>query len=398
MGSGATGSGMDIANGIRKQARRLAVAGEGRSSAWVDALRADTERLDASSTRRVEKDGLDIASAWAVIGIFLVLAFAGVYMMSIILIPVTLAVVVGMILGLAAERLSKLGVPRILNAVLLSSAVALVIFLIINSLAGPLATLAQEGPDVFQRTVDRLMPYLERIKWLHITPQTFESGPISMNVLLENSANVLHILANSLTPAIVQGLLFFAALLLFLAGRISLRKTIIMTFTTRTSRLTAIRIINGVEQVLGFYFATAALIYAGLGVIMTVIAYVGGMSAPILWGIFAFLSSFVPFVGITTITTALAIAGIITHDDIIFGLAPAVAFFSVHLTVENLVFPSVMGRQWELNPFIVFLAIIFWTWMWGAVGAMLALPLSLIVMTVVNELFLDEKVQPQLPE
>jgi predicted PurR-regulated permease PerM len=392
-------SGMDIANGIRKQARRLTTAREGRSSAWVDALQADTEQLDNTvPARRIEKDGLDIASAWAIIGIFLVLALAGVYMMSIILIPVTLAVVVGMILGLVAEKLSKLGVPRVLNAVLLSSAVALVIFLIINSLAGPMATLAQEGPDVFQRTVDRLMPYLERIKWLHITPQTFESGPMSINVLLENTGNVLHVLANSLTPAIVQGLIFFAALLLFLAGRSSLRKAIIMTFSTRTSRLTAIRIINAVEQVLGFYFATAALIYAGLGVIMTAIAYVGGMSMPILWGVFAFLSSFVPFVGIATITIALAIAGIITHDDIVFGLAPAVAFFSAHLAVENLVFPAVMGRQWEFNPFVVFLAIIFWTWMWGAVGAMLALPLSLIVMTVVNELFFNEKVQPQLPE
>ncbi|WFU02830.1 AI-2E family transporter [Rhizobium sp. CB3171] len=389
---------MDIANGIRKQARRLGATSERRSSAWVDALRADTEQLDNGSSAPVEKDALDIASAWALIGIFLVLALAGVYMMSIILIPVTLAVVVGMILGLAAEKLSKLGVPRVLNAVLLSSAVALVIFLIINSLAGPMATLAQEGPNVFQRTVDRLMPYLEQIKWLHITPQTFESGPMSINVLLENTGNVLHLLAASLTPAIVQGLLFFAALLLFLAGRISLRKTIIMTFSTRASRLTAIRIINAVEQVLGFYFATASLIYVGLGVVMTVIAYVGGMGTPILWGIFAFLSSFVPFVGITTITTALAIAGIITHDDIIFGLLPAAAFFSVHLTVENLVFPAVMGRQWELNPFIVFLAIIFWTWMWGAVGAMLALPLSLIVMTVVNELFFEEKVQPQLPQ
>jgi len=390
---------MDIANGIRKQARRSTTAREERSSAWVDALRADTEQMDSTApARRIEKDGLDVASAWAVIGIFLALALAGVYMMSIILIPVTLAVVVGMILGLVAEKLGKLGVPRVLNAVLLSSAVALVIFLIINSLAGPMATLAQEGPAVFQRTIDRLMPYLERIKWLHITPQTFESGPMSINVLLENTGNVLHVVANSLTPAIVQGLIFFAALLLFLAGRISLRKTIIMTFSTRTSRLAAIRIINAVEQVLGFYFATAALIYAGLGVVMTAIAHVGGMSMPVLWGVFAFLSSFVPFVGIATITIALAIAGIITHDDIVFGLAPAVAFFSVHLAVENLVFPAVMGRQWELNPFVVFLAIIFWTWMWGAVGAMLALPLSLIVMTVVNELFFDEKVQPQLPE
>jgi predicted PurR-regulated permease PerM len=390
---------MDITKGTRKQEREPATAREKRSSAWMEALQADTERLDKTTpASQTVKDGLDVASAWALIGIFLILTLAAVYMMSIILIPVTLAVVVGMILGLAAEKLGNLGVPRVLNAVLLSSAVALVIFLVVNELAGPLTTLAREGPDVFQRTVDRLMPYLERIKWLHITPQTFESGPMSINVLLENTGNVLHVLANSLTPAIVQGLIFFAALLLFLAGRVSLRKTIIMAFSSRASRLTAIRIINAVEQVLGFYFATAALIYAGLGMVMTIIAYVGGMSMPILWGVFAFLSSFIPFLGIASMTIALAIAGIITHNDIIFGLAPAVAFFSAHLAVENLVLPAIMGRQWEINPFIVFIAIIFWTWLWGAVGAMLALPLSLIVMTVVNELFFEEKVQPQLPE
>lgn len=341
---------------------------------------------------------LHVATAWATIGIFVILALAAVYMMSIILIPVTLAVVVGMILGLAAEKLSKLGVPRVLNAVLLSLAVALAIFLVINALAGPLAKLAQEAPDFIQRTSDRLMPYLDRIKWLHISPETFQSsGPMSINTLLENSGNVLHVVSNNLTPAIVQILIFFAALLLFLVSRISLRKTIIMAFSNRPARLTTIRIINAVEQVLGFYFATASLIYAGIGVAMTVIAYVGGLSVPVLWGVFAFVASFIPFLGVTMMTIALAIAGIITQSDIFFALAPAVVFFAVHLAVENLVFPAIMGRQWELNPFIVFFAIIFWTWMWGAVGAMLALPLSLIVMTVIDELFIEEKVQPQLP-
>jgi len=388
---------MEIDKTAGKQPRGQAVR-EGNSSAGRHMSQgygndaAASELLDHPPTGQ-----LQVAASWATIGIFLILALAGVYMMSIILIPVTLAIVVGMILGLAAEKLSKLGVPRVLNAVLLSSAVALAIFLVINALAGPLAKLAQEAPDFFQRTSDRLMPYLDRFKWLHISPETFQSGPMSISTLLENSGNVLHVVSSNLTPAIVQILIFFAALLLFLVSRLTLRKTIIMTSSNRAARLTTIRIINAVEQVLGFYFATASLIYAGIGVAMTIIAYVGGMSVPVLWGVFAFVASFIPFLGVTAMTIALAIAGIITHSDIFLALAPAVAFFAVHLAVENLVFPAIMGRQWELNPFVVFLAIIFWTWMWGAVGAMLALPLSLIVMTVVNELFIEEKVQPQLP-
>jgi predicted PurR-regulated permease PerM len=303
-----------------------------------------------------------------------------------------------MILGMVAEKLSKLGVPRIANAVLLSSAVALVIFLVINALVGPLSLLANEGPAFASRTMDRVMPYLERIQWLHITPATFQSGPMSIDALLANTGNVLHVVTTNLTPALVQGLIFFAALLLFLAGRVNLRKSIIMTFRMRPQRLAAIRVINAVEQVLGFYFATASLIYVGLGVIMTIIAYAGGLSMPVLWGFFAFLSSFIPYLGIAMMTVAIAVAGIITHDALLLGLIPAAAFFTVHLVMENLIFPAVMGRRLEINPFVVFIAIIFWTWMWGAVGAMLALPLSLIVMAIIDELFIEEKLQPQLPK
>ncbi|KRB50124.1 permease [Rhizobium sp. Root708] len=388
---------MGIANGIRKQASKV-VANERHVSAWARNMTETTESMPPTPLRRVEKDGLDVSMAWAIIGIFTILALAGVYMMSLILIPLTLAIVVGMILGMLAEKLTKLGVPRITNAVILSSSVALLIFLVANSLAGPLTTLANEGPAFAEKTMNRLLPYLERIKWLHITPETFQSGPMSADKLLENTGNVLHIVTANLTPALIQTLIFFAALLLFLAGRVSLRKSIIMMFRDRPKRLAAIRVTNGVEQVLGFYFATASLIYACLGVAMMVIAYAGGLSAPILWGFFAFLSSFIPYLGITMMTLAIAIAGVITHDGLLFGLLPAAAFFTVHLLMENLIFPAVMGRRLEINPFVVFLAILFWTWMWGAVGAMLALPLSLIVMTIVDELLIEEKVQPQLPK
>jgi predicted PurR-regulated permease PerM len=388
---------MGIANGIRKQASKIAI-GERRVSSWAKNMTDAEEAIIQAPVRRLEKDGLDISMAWAIIGIFVILALSAVYMMSLVLIPLTLAIVVGMILGMLAEKLTKLGVPRITNAVILSSAVALIIFLVANSLAGPLTTLANEGPDFAEKTANRLMPYLERIKWLHITPETFQSGPMSAEKLLENTGNILHLVTANLTPALVQALIFFAALLLFLMGRVSLRKSIIMVFRERSQRLAAIRVISSVEQVLGFYFATASVIYACLGVVMTIIAYAGGLSAPVLWGFFAFLSSFIPYLGITMMTLAIAIAGIITHDALVVGLIPAAAFFTVHLLMENLIFPAVMGRRLEINAFVVFLAILFWTWMWGAVGAMLALPLSLIVMTIIDELFIEEKQQPQLPK
>ena len=355
------------------------------------------EDIDITENLPLGREALDVAMAWAVIGIFAIVFLALVHYMSLILIPVTLAVVVGLILGLVADRLSRAGVPRFGIAFILSTLVFAVLFLIANSLAEPVATLVQEGPSFIERTINRIKPFLESQHWINVSPATFETGPMSMQSLIENSGNILGIVTANLTPAIIQGMIFFAALLLFLYGRVRLRRTIILAFPTRRQRLMAIRVLNSIDEVLGYYFATASLLYLGLGVVMAAIAYFGGLSMPVLWGLFAFVSSFIPFLGITLMTVSVAIAGILTHDALLLGLIPAVIFFTVHLVMENLIFPAIMGRQWEINPFIVFIAILFWTWMWGAVGAMLALPLSLIMMTVLNELFPDRKTVPNLP-
>ncbi len=355
------------------------------------------EEEDVTEHTPLGREALDVAMAWAVIGIFGIAFFAILHYMSMILIPVTLAIVVGLILGRVADRLGEAGVPRFGIAFILSTLVFAVLFLIINSLAEPVSILIKEGPNFMERMINRIMPFLESQHWLNVSPATFETGPMSMQALLENSSNILGVITANLTPAVIQGLIFFAALLLFVYGRLRLRRTIILAFPTRRQRLMAIRVLNSIDRVLGYYFATASVLYLALGVSMTLIAYFGGLAMPILWGMFAFLSSFIPFLGITLMTLSVAIAGILTHDAIIIGLIPAFIFFSVHLVMENLIFPAIMGRQWEINPFVVFIAILFWTWMWGAVGAMLALPLSLIVMTTLSELFPERKTTPNLP-
>lgn len=352
---------------------------------------------DDRSQQPLGREALDVAVAWSIVGIFVIILMGVIHSLSLVLIPIVMAIVVGMILGIAAGKLSSYGIPGFAVALLLSSAVALVLFLVINSLVGPVSLLASEGPRIVEQAIDRFIPYLQSMRWLNVSAATFNLESMSMESLISRSGDIISVVGSNLTPAIVQGLIFFAALLLFLYSRLRLRKAIIMAFPARHQRLRAIRIITSIEEVLSTYFATASLMYAGLGVTMVIIAYAGGLAMPFLWGLFAFLSSFVPFLGITAMTLALAVAGFLTHDSLLLGLIPAAVFFTIHLLMENLAFPAVVGRNMEINPFLVFVAIIFWTWMWGAAGAMLALPLSLIGMTIVRELFPSKRVVPNLP-
>jgi len=344
----------------------------------------DTGEDSAAPGRR--RYGLDIAAAWAAIGIFAIMAMGVVYLMAPILIPLSLAVVTGLILGVAAEKLHELGIPPLPTALLLAGLFGFGLFLIAGLLAEPITQLAANAPDLVRGAYDRITPLFSRLGWLNIRPETFETGQMSMEKVLENTGSILSILSASLTPALLQAMIFFAALVLFLSARLRLRQMIIMAFPRRGQRLATIRIMNAIDSALGYYFATAALVYGALGIVTTLITWGGGLAMPALWGLFAFLSSFVPFLGVTLMTIALTAAGLLTHDTLWMGLLPALAFFLVHLTMENLIMPAVMGKRLEVDAFIIFTAILFWTWMWGAAGAMLALPLSIIGMTIADEL------------
>jgi predicted PurR-regulated permease PerM len=62
----------------------------------------------------------------------------------------------------------------------------------------------------------------------------------------------------------------------------------------------------------------------------------------------------------------------------------------------HFVTPTIIGRRLTLNPLLVFLSLAFWTWLWGPIGALLAVPISIVGLVVANHLFPDDDVK--LPE
>lgn len=352
--------------------------------------------LPAEETQDRE-DGLALTSKWATIGIFAMMALGAIYLMAPILIPLTLAVVTGLILAVAAEKLNNLGIPPLPTALLLATAFGTGLFFAAVALSGPLSRLAGEAPDLINATIERVMPLLNRLEWLHLDPRSFSAGSVTLDGLLEKAGSLIGLVTIGVTPALVQVLIFFVALVLFLSGRLKLRRMLILAFPHRTQRLTAIRVMNAIDRSLGYYFATAGLVYAGFGVVTALIAFVGDLGMPWMWGLFAFVTSFVPFLGVAVMTLALVAGGLLAHDTVMASLAPALAFLAANVVLENVVMPAIMGRKLEVNAFIIFTAIVFWSWMWGAAGAMLALPLSIIGMTIADELRPDHKPQPMLP-
>jgi predicted PurR-regulated permease PerM len=351
-------------------------------------VKAETEGGDTAD------DSLGYFSQLAVCGLFVIALFFVLKIMAGLLLPIIAAIIFGSVLSRIGDRLAGLGAPRLVVGLGLVAVTGLVLFVLVDALLGPLSDLVAQAPAMLNTLVNAIEPFLQPVnvikESLHLSGPSPSIAAFNVDYTQWFSAFV-----GGLTPAIGEFFVFFATLAFFVVGRVSMRKRMIMAWQTRRFRLATIRVINAIEESLELYFGTIAMIYLGVGVLTGAIAYFCGLSSPFLWGALAFVLSFIPYFGAALITLALAAGGIVTHKSFGWGIGPAIGFIAVHLISENAIIPTFLGRRLEINPFIVFISIIFWTWMWGPVGAVMAVPLLLIGETIWSEL---RPHQPELPD
>jgi predicted PurR-regulated permease PerM len=199
-----------------------------------------------------------------------------------------------------------------------------------------------------------------------------------------------------LSPTFAEFLLFFATLILFIASWRDLRRAMIMTFGERDARLRTLRILNEIEVHLGNYLLMVTLINIGVGIAAGVICAVTRMPNPAGLGALAATLNFIPIIGPVAMFVILVVVGLVAFPTIGGGLAAAIAFGGITFLEGHFITPTIIGRRLALNALAVFIALAFWTWLWGPMGAFLSSPL-LIVALIVKEHVLPDS-SPQLPK
>jgi predicted PurR-regulated permease PerM len=101
-----------------------------------------------------------------------------------------------------------------------------------------------------------------------------------------------------------------------------------------------------------------------------------GMPNPVLWGVLATLVNYVPYLGAMFCVACITVVSLVTFESLGHALlAPAIYVF-VNVS-DNFISPLFIGKRMVLNPLIVFLAVLFWGWIWGIVGVLMAVPLTM---------------------
>ncbi len=302
--------------------------------------------------------------------------------------PLTAAIVIAIALVPLLEWLERRGVPSALAAFLSLAAFLMAINAALAIIVVPATGWFARLPDSIPQIQSNLAPLIDFYstlqRFVDRTLMSVASGSeaTAQAVAATTPTSVVDYFVTSAPSAAIQ--LFFAVLVIFffLSGWTRLRKGTIRRRGSFDGAMQTARVIQNVVDATADYLATITMINAILGLAVGLLLWALGMPSPFMWGGIVTICNFVPYLGPIVAAVLLALGGLMTFNAVGLALLPATIFIGVHLVEANLVTPLVLGKRLTINPLLILVSLSFWGWIWGTPGALLAVPLLLILQTV----------------
>jgi predicted PurR-regulated permease PerM len=163
-------------------------------------------------------------------------------------------------------------------------------------------------------------------------------------------------------------------LLLLASGDLFLGK-VIKVLPRLQDKKRAVQIARETQAQVSTYLATTTLVNVVFGILVGVSLHLLGMPNPVLWGVLAGVTNFVPYVGAVVCTVILGAVALLHFESVGQALLVPAVFQALNV-LETILTPLIVGRQLSLNSVVIFVAVLFWGWIWGIAGALLAIPIT----------------------
>jgi len=342
----------------------------------------------------------DVSVAWgslsraATIGIFLLAFGTFLYFGRAILLPILSAVVVATTLAPLVKFGKRHGISSWITALLIVFLCLGALSLAVTAVAGPVSEWIGRAPEIWA-SIKQKLAVLEEPLAAARQLQTAVFGESGTAGAGQGGGfpNVVLPVVAFVTPAAGELLLFFGTLIFCLGGQFELRTRLVSLFAERDAKLRFLKIMNDIEKNLAGYVAIVTMINIALGAIVAIGAFLLGLPNPAIFGVLATVLNYVPYVGPAIMVVVLFGVGLVTFPSLSHALLAPLGLIALTTAEGHFITPTVVGRSVTLNPVLIFIALAFWTWMWGPIGAFLAAPLSIVGLVVFNHLFPHEDVR-----
>lgn len=314
-----------------------------------------------------------------------ILAF--VYLARAVVLPVLLSFVMCLVLKTPVGWLRHAGLPVPLAAALVVGLFVTGISIALVQLGRPAVEWLAAAPETlprlkakfphFMRPAARLSEAAAKVG--NFASEETLAKPQPVEVKDNHMANTVFTWTGSLLAGAGETV---ALLFLLLASGDSLILKLVKVLPKFHDKRQAVAISHEVQRSISTYLFSLSLINLGFGLVVGVAFHLFGLPNAMMWGGIAACANFIPYIGPFLGITAVALTGLLASDSLGWGLLPAGAYLLTHALESNVITPFVLGRRFALNPVLIFIALIFCTWLWGVIGAVLSVPLLVVVKTI----------------
>jgi predicted PurR-regulated permease PerM len=324
-------------------------------------------------------------------GLFALGALAALYVASSIILPVVLALVMNLLLQPAVRLLGRVHVPRAVGALLTVFLVIGVLVGLVAALSVPAATWAERLPEGIPRLEAHLdvikVPIQALQKIIQQAEQAADAPPGHGSIVsVRRDLGITGALFAG-TRSVLDGLFTTVLVLYFLlvAGNIFLRR-IVEILPTFSNKRQAVDISQQIQEDISAYLVTITAMNGAVGVTTAAAMYFCGLGDPLLWGVTAFLLNYIPIIGPLFGVCIFVLVGLLSFESLWWALLPPAIYLGIHLVEGETLTPILLARRFTLNPVLIILSLVFWFWMWGVLGAILAVPMLAILKIISDRL------------
>jgi predicted PurR-regulated permease PerM len=309
--------------------------------------------------------------------------------MASVVVPVALAWVVAMVLLPVVNGLERRGLSRALTSIVLVILLIASIMVIVGVLTVPLTYWVGRASELGALLKERLQTLGNPFAFFDEIGNALSQvtgGDKSASAVNLSSSNIVTVILSVLTPVVSETLIFLVALVFNLIYHRDIQSGMLLLFHNDSSRQMAKDILKDIQVNTSIYFGTLTVVNICLGIAATVLTWLVGLPHPFLWGMLAAVLNFIPYLGAAIVIATLFVIGLIVFSALSQAVIAPLAYLGIIVLEGQLITPTLIGHRLTINPFLVFLSIAFWTWMWGPVGAFLAVPILLCAMVAVRRL------------
>jgi predicted PurR-regulated permease PerM len=319
----------------------------------------------------------------------LVALFAVIYFARALLLPIVLAFVIALTLRPIVRTLERVRIPPAISAVGLIAALALLVLSAAWWGAGPAGRLVEQAPEIGREVRWKLRGIIESVGQVQEATkevETLAGGSGEAQGVVIEQGGLLTSMVGSVAGAGTSIVIALILATFLLASWDFFLLRMVEEAPRFRDKKRAMAIVRDLERQISRYLGAITLINAGLGVAIGLALWALGMPNAIIWGIAAFLLNYLPFLGAIAGTVGVGMVALVTFDSVGQAMLAPLAYYALTSLEGQIVTPLLLGRHLAINTVAVFVTVMLWVWLWGIAGALLAVPVLVVVKVLSDNL------------